>query len=95
MTALELLLGSQFEAQFTKLGLDVGSGDGWLRWHMAAETRLPPVSEIVPTAPPIVARLIDRLLAKQVSERPGSASEARQLLAGAAPAGASSLYPKA
>lgn len=98
MVAMELLVGKKFPKLFREFGLDLDKPEGWLRWHMAADTRLLPLAEVVPGLPPSLGSLIDQLLAKTVEERPSSASEALDLLAGrslvARPA-ATSAYPAA
>jgi len=81
-TALELLMGREaFAAWFRKAGVDsdpgaADKGVSWLRWHGSREEQLPPAAELVPGLPDDLARTIDGLLRKQVSERIASAADA-------------------
>src|SRR5438105_4881543 len=68
---------------FDRLFKGVGGGAadpelGWMRWHSSATEVLPPVQELMPSAPPDLARVIDKLLKKNVAERYATAAEALQ-----------------
>jgi serine/threonine protein kinase len=79
LAALEMLRGSGFDKLFK--GVSGGAGDpelAWMRWHSSAAEVLPPVKELMPSAPPDLARVIDKLIKKNVAERYASAAEALQ-----------------
>jgi formylglycine-generating enzyme required for sulfatase activity len=78
LTALELLEGPGLDAVFQGAGV-ADPQMHWLRLHGSAEP-IPSVRELVPGAPADLARVIDRLLAKKVSERYASAADAVQEL---------------
>jgi serine/threonine protein kinase/formylglycine-generating enzyme required for sulfatase activity len=74
-TALELLTGARFDSFFP------GTGDGaidadiaWMRWHRCEEN-LPPVATLAKNVPDDLAYVIDRMLKKDVDQRPQSAVE--------------------
>ncbi len=86
-TALELLVGPQFDQLFPVSG--AGTQDpqrGWLRVHSSRSVKLPRASEAVHGLPPDLARVIDRLLQKDVAARYHRAGDAlRDLEAADAP----------
>ena len=74
---LELLVGPGFDRRFKGVGPE--SADpalGWLRWHGSAAEAMPPTRELVSKAPEDLARVLDRMVAKPVSERYASAEAA-------------------
>jgi serine/threonine-protein kinase len=72
-TALELLAGPDLDNKFVRAGQDPQSV--WSRLHGSPEP-ITPAAEIVPGLPDDLARLIDRLLAKQANERCETARQA-------------------
>ena len=91
-SVLELLKGPGFHALFK--GVEADPKTGWLRVHGSQSERIPPAQEIASGVPADLARVIDKLLARDVRERYASASDAmkdleeRELLAVDLPAGA-------
>jgi serine/threonine-protein kinase len=85
--AYELLCGPQhFEQLFP--GLDAFGRDrqiAWMMWHAAPDRRLPPVASVLDGVPPDLAKVIDKLTAKDQSQRYRTAEQALADL-GAAPA---------
>lgn len=83
LVALELLVGSRYESLFEGVAGDpLGSDLAWMRWHGTADLRLPSVSQIVPGIDPTLASVIDRMLAKRVADRPGTAEQVLAMLSG-------------
>ncbi|MEM8947539.1 MAG: protein kinase, partial [Planctomycetota bacterium] len=81
MIALEALSGRKFLSCFADCGLDLeAGGETWLRWHAASEERVAEVATVLPKVDPRLAATIDRLLSKQVGDRPRSASDALAIL---------------
>jgi formylglycine-generating enzyme required for sulfatase activity len=77
LSALEMLKGPSFDRLFK--GVGGGAADpelGWMRWHSSATEVLPPIQELMPSAPPDLARVIDKLLKKNVAERYATAADA-------------------
>ncbi len=76
--AYELLCGpQQFENLFP--GLDAFGRDrqiAWMMWHAAPDRRLPPVASVLDGVPPDLAKVIDRLTAKEQSQRYKTADQA-------------------
>ncbi|OAI46999.1 hypothetical protein AYO44_10345 [Planctomycetaceae bacterium SCGC AG-212-F19] len=75
-TALEMLAGPGFDARFK--GVGEGAIDpelAWLRLHGSRSEPMPRATEIVPDLPADLAQVIDRLLAREVSQRYASAAE--------------------
>lgn len=77
MTVLELLAGDRLselvlpdDAKFTD------AATAWQKWHVSAAASMPPVLELLPRTPPGLAKVLDKLLTKQVSDRFASAREA-------------------
>lgn len=87
ITAIELLKGPAFDSLIRGSGGGpaVDPGMAWLRWHSAPAEQLPSAASMVPGLPADLARVIDRLLKKNVSERYSSAEEALKQLDVAAP----------
>ncbi len=80
-TALELLTGPKFDGLFPGTGPAAIDADvAWLRWHSSPDA-LPSATQLVPGCPEDLARVVDRTLAKQVADRPGSAQDVLTLLA--------------
>ncbi|MBY0526878.1 MAG: protein kinase [Gemmataceae bacterium] len=76
-TALELLKGAELESLLKGVGRGAIDPElGWLRLHGSRSENLPKTLEILPDAPADLARVIDRLLAKDVASRYASAAEA-------------------
>lgn len=76
-SAYELLCGKPFNTLFPELetfGRDPQMS--WMMWHASRELRLPPVATVLEGVPPDIARVIDRLIEKDISKRYGSAAEA-------------------
>jgi serine/threonine protein kinase/tetratricopeptide (TPR) repeat protein len=74
-SALELLTGPRFSSLFP--GFDTGSDSevGWWQLHSNHDA-MPAAASVVPGLPADVARVIDRLLHKEVAARYGSAADA-------------------
>ena len=69
-TAYELLTGPKFSRLFPGVEGDPhDAADAWHFWHGSASTRLPPIGEVVPGVDQDVARVIDRLVVKDVIAR--------------------------
>lgn len=80
-TALELLKGPQFESLFPGTGKGAIDADlAWLRWHSSPD-ELPPLKKLVKNIPDDLAHVLDRMLKKQVADRPQSAQEVLKELA--------------
>ena len=79
-TALELLLGDRFDAVFPVISEDPRMAKvDWLRWH-GGRDEIPSTKKLVPGIADDLAEALDRMLRKQVSERPQSALEVFSLL---------------
>lgn len=77
MTMLELLAGDRLselvlpdDAKFTD------AATAWQKWHVSAAAAMPAVLELLPRTPPGLAKVLDKMLAKQVSNRFATAREA-------------------
>ncbi len=79
-TALELLAGPGFAAHFTLVDASRPE-QGWRRVHGSRDLELPTAASVAPGVPGDVARVIDRLLQKDVAARYASAAEALKDLA--------------
>lgn len=76
-TAYDLMCGSNFESLFPGLSaFGRNKQVAWMMWHAAADRRLPPVNRVLQGVPPELARVIDRLVAKDQTQRYASAEEA-------------------
>ena len=76
-SALELLVGPEFESLFPDLiafGRDRKMA--WMMWHCAADRKIPPIQKILDGVPDDLAHVITKLTAKPQSERYTSAGEA-------------------
>jgi serine/threonine protein kinase/formylglycine-generating enzyme required for sulfatase activity len=79
-TALELLKGPGFDNLFPGTGANaIDSDTAWMRWH-TSEAEFPSAGQIIPGVPEDLKVVIDKMLRKQVSERPQSAQAALDLL---------------
>jgi tRNA A-37 threonylcarbamoyl transferase component Bud32 len=77
ITAYELLVGRQFESLLPTLatfGRDKQLA--WMMWHSTADVKLPEVQRVLEGVPDDLARVIQRLIAKDQSQRYASAAEA-------------------
>lgn len=75
-SAYELLCGPRFEELFP--GLSTFGRDrqiAWLMWHAAPDRRLPPIGRVLEGVPKDLARVIERLSAKEQSVRYATAAE--------------------
>jgi len=80
-TALELLKGDSFDAEFPVLAGDKSATDpGWLRWHSSTQQTVKPAKEFVPGIPDDLTRAIDAALQKNVAKRPQTAKDMLALL---------------
>ncbi len=75
-SAYELLCGPQFESLFP--GLATYGRDrqiAWLMWHAAPDRNLPEIHKVLQGVPPDLAHVIQRLVAKDQTQRYRSAQE--------------------
>lgn len=75
--AFELLCGENFESLFP--GLSAFGRDkqiAWMMWHAAPDRKLPDISRVLEGVPDDLARCIQRLVAKPLSERYRNADQA-------------------
>ncbi|NLY00288.1 MAG: protein kinase [Rhodopirellula sp.] len=80
-SAYELLCGPQFESLFPALasyGRD--RQIAWLMWHAAPDRNLPEIGKVLEGVPPDLAHVIQRLVAKDQTQRYRSAQEVLQEL---------------
>lgn len=76
-TALEMLAGPAFARLFKGVGEDAIDPElGWLRLHGTRSEAMPRAVEVVPDLPADLARVVDRLLQRDVSQRYASAADA-------------------
>lgn len=76
-SAYELLCGENFESLFP--GLNVFGRDkqtAWLMWHAAPDRRLPEISRVLQGVPEDLARVVEKLTAKDPARRYSSATQA-------------------
>lgn len=76
-TAYELLCGKPFNTLFPELetfGRDAQMS--WMMWHASRELRLPPVASVLDGVPADMAKVVDRLIEKDITKRYSSAAEA-------------------
>ena len=76
-TAYELMVGKHFESLLPTLaafGRDKQMA--WMMWHSTADVRLPDIQRVLEGVPDDLARVIQRLIAKDQSQRYRSANEA-------------------
>ncbi len=84
MLACELLLGAaRFRAAFPQIynRSPDSAAQAWLDWHTDLRRKSPNLHEINPNIPKSFARVVERLMAKDVNERYRNADEARRDLA--------------
>ncbi|MBW3540476.1 MAG: serine/threonine protein kinase [Planctomycetes bacterium] len=75
--AYELLCGPNFESLFPGLSaFGRNKQAAWMMWHAAADRRLPPIHKVLEGVPDDIARVIERLIEKDQSQRYASADEA-------------------
>lgn len=76
LTALELLTGARFLRLFKGVQGRADAADSWARWHCSPSERLPSVATLARGISDELARVLDRMLEKQVADRYPSAQEA-------------------
>jgi serine/threonine-protein kinase len=75
-TAYELMCGRQFEALFPALGTFGRDRQiAWLMWHAAPDRHLPEIRRVLEGVPDDLARVIQRMVAKDPAQRYHSAQE--------------------
>jgi hypothetical protein len=85
-SAYELMCGSQFEALFPGLGsFGRDKQIAWMMWHAAPDRRLPEIGRVLEGVPDDLARVIQKLVAKDQSRRYQSAQEVLHDLASGPP----------
>ena len=76
-TAYDLVCGPNFESLFPGMSAyGRNKQAAWLMWHAAADRRLPKVQKVLEGVPDDLARVIDKLIEKDQSQRYKSADEA-------------------
>ena len=76
-TAYELMVGSQFESLLPTLGTFGRNKQlAWMMWHSTADVKLPDIHRVLEGVPEDLARVIQRLISKDQSQRYRSAHEA-------------------
>ncbi len=76
-SAFELICGKQFETLFPGLGTFGRDRQiAWMMWHAAADRHLPPIHRVLEGVPEDLARVIEKMIAKDQSQRYQSAAEA-------------------
>jgi serine/threonine-protein kinase len=93
-SAYELMCGAQFESLLPSLstfGRDKQLA--WMMWHAAPDLRLPEVQRILEGVPDDLARVIQRLTAKDQSQRYQSAQDVLYDLRGGAQGGVRAVDP--
>jgi serine/threonine-protein kinase len=75
-SAYELMCGAQFESLFPGLG-SYGRDKqiAWMMWHSAPDRKLPEIARVLEGVPEDLARVIQRLVAKDQSQRYRTATE--------------------
>jgi len=75
--AYELMCGPHFEQLFPGLGMCGGDRQiAWLMWHAAPDRKLPEVHRVLEGVPPVLAHVVEKLAAKDPSQRYATAEEA-------------------
>ena len=75
-SAYELLCGAQFETLFHGLGsFGRDRQIAWMMWHAAADRQMPPIHRVLEGVPDDLARVIERLVIKDQSDRYQSAKD--------------------
>ncbi len=94
-TAYELMVGSHFESLLPTLATFGRNRQlAWMMWHSTADVKLPDIARVLEGVPEDLAHVIQRLIAKDQTQRYRSAQEAlRDLQAPAS--GAGGLAPAA
>ena len=76
-TAYELLVGAQFESLLPTLATFGRNKQlAWMMWHSTADVKLPDIQRVLEGVPADLAHVIQRLIAKDQSQRYRSAHEA-------------------
>ena len=76
-TAYELMVGSHFESLLPTLGtFGRNKQMAWMMWHSTADVNLPDIQRVLEGVPEDLAHVIQRLIAKDQSQRYHSAQEA-------------------
>ncbi len=84
-TALELMVGPEFNSLFPDLvafGRDPQMA--WMMWHCSADRRFPPIQSILKGVPDDLAKVVEKLTAKNQKDRYASAKEVIADLTGGA-----------
>ena len=90
-TAYELMVGSHFESLLPTLATFGRNKQlAWMMWHSTADVKLPDIQRVLEGVPEDLAHVIQRLIAKDQSQRYRSAHEALRDLQ-APPGGINSL----
>ncbi len=93
-TAYELLVGSHFESLLPTLATFGRNKQlAWMMWHSTADVKLPDIQRVLEGVPEDLARVIQRLIAKDQSQRYRSAREALRDLQ--SPSGGINSLPEA
>ncbi len=82
-TALELLIGPEFDSKYELLGADYESR--WVVLHSVASERLPRIEELIPDIAKDLYRFLHCILQRTVAHRPRNAAEARKYLSDRSP----------
>ncbi len=77
-TAMELLLGPEFDSKYELLGTDYETR--WIVLHSDTTERLPPIEHLIPGISKDLYRFLHCILQRKVLHRPKSAEEARKFL---------------
>lgn len=86
-SAYELMCGAQFESLFPGLGTFGRDRQiAWMMWHAAPDRHLPEVGRVLEGVPADLAHVIEKLVAKDQSQRYRSAAEALRDLHSGSPA---------
>ena len=76
-TAYELMVGSHFESLLPTLATFGRNKQlAWMMWHSTADVKLPDIQRVLEGVPEDLAQIIQRLIAKDQSQRYRSAREA-------------------
>ena len=76
-TAYELMVGAQFESLLPTLATFGRNKQlAWMMWHSTADVKLPDIQRVLEGVPEDLAHVIQRLIAKDQSQRYRSAAEA-------------------
>jgi serine/threonine-protein kinase len=93
-TAYELMVGSHFESLLPTLATFGRNRQlAWMMWHSTADVKLPDIERVLEGVPEDLAHVVQRLIAKDQSQRYRSAQEALRDLQ--APAGGVGGLPQA